>query len=393
MLTLRTNLAKLGDLRHLYYSDGPNSGNCENICPSGGYGFFCYNRSAVNRCGCISKSNFQVCPILGSTKDPRWSAFPIQEKAIGMGNFEVLSPNRFGVSPNDNDCCDSTDEVIACATGKERTLAEEYEVNARCIYGPDAMPSNEQVPLMPVASTMMLNYCFSEETDPLKIPTSLKTCPKAVSRRTACDPVAAEIPAEYDQRAIEYCRALYNRVKDTSDAQTTIRMSGCQCVMDSSILPDIALTAMTSIPGLNQAPHCVWVPCLPTSDNIKLQVSDANRPCTAAGCLALTLATGNALLTNAVFNQNVNCSGDREVVKPPVVNPPGDNPTGDNPTGVNPTEDNPTGVNPTGVNTTKKTTMIVAISCGLAFLVFVFVVVYYVKSRRRQKLEQLETQQ
>jgi hypothetical protein len=181
-----------------------------------------------------------------------------------------------------------------------------------CSYPYDVIPFDYQAEKMAknIGSgnneQFLANYCFSDEEDKNKC-FPFTSCPKAISRRDICDKLGQYNKDLYDQRAIAYCRDIYN--KNKSNPNFNIDATGCRCLVDATINRDPGLDKIMTIPSLASPVHCIWGPCVPTSANLN-SFKDLSKTCPTVSCLSLINVGGDAAIDKSQFIQNLTCSGE-----------------------------------------------------------------------------------
>ncbi len=173
---------------------------------------------------------------------------------------------------------------------------------------------------------LLLNYCFSPETNKKQLQRGLDVAPKALSEarnaiekapRDICTVFFSKTQARkdmYDARARRYCNDVLaaNRDNPTFDYTRT----GCQCILDQSAETDHeqygpGLNAIRDLPGLDQGAWCIWNSCPGNREsdfNLNL-FADKDKDCIERpSCLSLLVITdSNIVYANII--QNTNCTG------------------------------------------------------------------------------------
>lgn len=192
-----------------------------------------------------------------------------------------------------------------------------------CSYLPNTVPNDNQIGKITKNINdednkyFVANYCFTKETKDC-LP-GLTSCPKALTNigSPICSNLYIKYPTLWDSASINYCTNLYN-----SDPSSDYSKSGCQCIIDTKINPPAGLDKLLT--SLNTAPHCIWTPCLRSSNNLDTNV---NTPCNPLNCANITNITGQPSFDNSYFLQNILCNGPRPLPPPPPPSPPPPSPS------------------------------------------------------------------
>ena len=180
---------------------------------------------------------------------------------------------------------------------------------------------------------LLLNYCFSPETNKKQLQRGLDVAPKALSEaRNAIEKAPRDICTEffsqtkarkdmYDARAQRYCNDVLaaNRDNPTFDYTRT----GCQCILDQSAETDHeqygpALNAIRDQLGLDQGAWCIWSSCPRPGRDTDFNLNtfadkDVNdgKCIDTPSCLSLIVIADSTLGDYSNIVQNTNCSGDK----------------------------------------------------------------------------------
>ena len=206
-----------------------------------------------------------------------------------------------------------------------------YPVNTLCDYPNDAILTYEQASAtiakdgVEPNEDLLLNYCFSPETNKDMLQVGFDSAPKALSvikdssktdpKNICIDFFSKNLARKkmYDTRASQYCDAVLEANKDnpTFDYKRT----GCQCILDrSGAHPEYGQGLKVQLNAISQGAHCVWTPCPGNSDevfNLNL-FADKDEACAEMPeCLSLMYLIDNEVGDYGDIVQNTKCAGSK----------------------------------------------------------------------------------